>query len=156
MSLVLIAAFLALMVAVIPVAHALVIASGVALLWDGQMPLLLVAQQMFAQTQSFPMLALPFFILAGTLIMEGKLHALWYTSMLPVMFCENSFHIARLRSVMMPTSEPSPMTQPCSIAMCPTVTWRPIVRSLPGSVWTTTFATLRWTNTSPGSRPTAG
>ena len=28
---------------------------------------------MFQQTQSFPMLALPFFILAGTLIMEGKL-----------------------------------------------------------------------------------
>ena len=73
MSLALIVAFVALMVAVIPVAHALVIASGVALLWDGQMPLLLVAQQMFAQTQSFPMLALPFFILAGTLIMEGKL-----------------------------------------------------------------------------------
>jgi tripartite ATP-independent transporter DctM subunit len=73
MSLVLVLAFVALMIAVIPVAHALVIASGIALLWDGQMPLLLVAQQMFAQTQSFPMLALPFFILAGTLIMEGKL-----------------------------------------------------------------------------------
>ena len=73
MSLALIVAFVALMIAVIPVAHALVIASGVALLWDGQMPLLLVAQQMFGQTQSFPMLALPFFILAGTLIMEGKL-----------------------------------------------------------------------------------
>ena len=67
MSLVLIVAFVALMIAVIPVAHALAIASGVALLWDGQLPLLLVVQQMFAQTQSFPMLALPFFILAGTL-----------------------------------------------------------------------------------------
>ena len=73
MSLVLVLAFLALMVAVVPVAHALVIASGVALLWDGNLPLLLVVQQMFQQTQSFPMLALPFFILAGTLIMEGKL-----------------------------------------------------------------------------------
>ena len=73
MSLVLILAFVALMVAVVPVAHALVIASGVALLWDGQLPLLLVVQQMFQQTQSFPMLALPFFILAGTLIMEGRL-----------------------------------------------------------------------------------
>jgi tripartite ATP-independent transporter DctM subunit len=72
-SLVLVIAFVALMVAVIPVAHALVIASGIALLWDGQLPLLLVVQQMFQQTQSFPMLALPFFILAGTLIMEGKL-----------------------------------------------------------------------------------
>jgi tripartite ATP-independent transporter DctM subunit len=73
MSLALIVAFVALMVAVIPVAHALVIASGAALLWDGGMPLMLVAQQVFQQTQSFPMLALPFFILAGTLIMEGKL-----------------------------------------------------------------------------------
>ncbi|MBB5694131.1 TRAP transporter large permease [Muricoccus pecuniae] len=72
MSLVLVLAFTVLLVAVIPVAHALVIASGVALFWEG-MPLLLVAQQMFQQTQSFPMLALPFFILAGTLIMEGKL-----------------------------------------------------------------------------------
>ena len=73
MSLVLVVAFVVLMVAVIPVAHALVIASGVALLWDGQLPLTLVVQQMFQQTQSFPMLALPFFILAGTIIMEGKL-----------------------------------------------------------------------------------
>lgn len=73
MSLVLVIAFCALMIAVVPVAHALVIASGIALLWDGALPLLLVAQQMFQQTQSFPMLALPFFILAGTLIMEGKL-----------------------------------------------------------------------------------
>ena len=73
MSLVLVVAFCVLMVAVVPVAHALVIASGVALLWDGQLPLLLVVQQMFQQTQSFPMLALPFFILAGTLIMEGRL-----------------------------------------------------------------------------------
>lgn len=73
MSLALIVAFVALMVAVIPVAHALVIASGLALLWSSDMPLMLVAQQVYQQTQSFPMLALPFFILAGTLIMEGKL-----------------------------------------------------------------------------------
>ncbi|MCE3248823.1 MAG: hypothetical protein K0R41_2648, partial [Geminicoccaceae bacterium] len=73
MSLVLIVAFVALMVAVVPVAHALVIASGIALLWEANLPLLLVVQQMFQQTQSFPMLALPFFILAGTLIMEGRL-----------------------------------------------------------------------------------
>ena len=73
MSLVLVIAFIALMVAVIPVAHALVIASGIALLWEGSLPLLVVVQEMFQQTQSFPMLALPFFILAGTLIMECKL-----------------------------------------------------------------------------------
>ena len=75
MGLTLILVFTVLMLAVIPVAHALIISSGVALLWGGQLPLLLVAQQMFQQTQSFPMLALPFFILAGTLMMEGKLGA---------------------------------------------------------------------------------
>jgi tripartite ATP-independent transporter DctM subunit len=73
MSMMLLLAFSGLLVAVVPVAHALVIASGAAILWDGQLPLLLVAQQMFAQTQSFPMLALPFFILAGSLMMDGKL-----------------------------------------------------------------------------------
>ena len=60
------------MVLVIPVGHA-IIASGAALLWQGSLPLLLVAQQMFAQTQSFPMLALPFFMLAGSLMMGGRL-----------------------------------------------------------------------------------
>jgi tripartite ATP-independent transporter DctM subunit len=73
MSIVLVIAFTVLLVAVVPVAHALVIASGIAVLWDRQLPLLLIVQQMFQQTQSFPMLALPFFILAGTLIMEGRL-----------------------------------------------------------------------------------
>jgi TRAP-type C4-dicarboxylate transport system permease large subunit len=45
MSLVLVLAFGVLVVVVVPVAHALVIASGIALLWDGQLPLMLVAQQ---------------------------------------------------------------------------------------------------------------
>ena len=73
MSIVLVIVFCALMVLVIPVGHALIIASGAALLWQGTMPLMLVPQQMFAQTQSFPMLALPFFMLAGSLMMGGKL-----------------------------------------------------------------------------------
>jgi tripartite ATP-independent transporter DctM subunit len=73
MSFVLIIAFTALLVAVVPVAHALIIASGIAVLWEAKLPLLLIVQQMFQQTQSFPMLALPFFILAGTLMMQGRL-----------------------------------------------------------------------------------
>jgi tripartite ATP-independent transporter DctM subunit len=70
---VLVIVFCVLMVLVIPVGHALIIASGAALLWQGSLPLMLVAQQMFAQTQSFPMLALPFFMLAGALMMGGNL-----------------------------------------------------------------------------------
>ena len=73
MSLVLSLAFIVLMILAVPVGHGLIIASGVAILWDGGVPLLIVAQQLFQQTQSFPMLALPFFMLAGSLMMGGRL-----------------------------------------------------------------------------------
>ena len=73
MSLVLVLAFVVLMVLAIPVGHALIIAAAAAVLWDGGVPLMVVVQQMFDQTQSFPMLALPFFMLAGALMMGGRL-----------------------------------------------------------------------------------
>lgn len=73
MTLVLVAVFCVLMLIAVPVGHGLVIAGAAAVLWDGGLPLMLVAQQMFDQTQSFPMLALPFFTLAGALMMGGKL-----------------------------------------------------------------------------------
>ncbi|MDW8444742.1 MAG: TRAP transporter large permease subunit [Acetobacteraceae bacterium] len=73
MSGVLALVFFVLLALSVPVAHTLVIASGAALLADGTLPLFLVVQQMFGQTQSFPLLALPFFILAGNLMMAGRL-----------------------------------------------------------------------------------
>jgi tripartite ATP-independent transporter DctM subunit len=73
MTIPLILGFIVLMILAVPVGHALVIASAAALLWDGNVPLMIVAQQMFQQTQSFPMLALPFFMLAGSLMMGGRL-----------------------------------------------------------------------------------
>jgi tripartite ATP-independent transporter DctM subunit len=73
MSLVLVIAFTVLMLLAIPVGHALVIAAGATLVWQGGLPLMIVAQQMYQQTQSFPMLALPFFMLAGSLMMGGRL-----------------------------------------------------------------------------------
>lgn len=73
MSLVLVIAFVVLMILVIPVGHALIISGAIAVLWEGAVPLLAVVQQMFDQTQSFPMLALPFFMLAGALMMGGNL-----------------------------------------------------------------------------------
>jgi tripartite ATP-independent transporter DctM subunit len=73
MTFALVAGFVVLMILAVPVGHALVIGAAAAVLWDGNLPLMLVAQQMFQQTQSFPMLALPFFMLAGTLIMGGRL-----------------------------------------------------------------------------------
>jgi len=73
MSFILTLAFIVLMLLAVPVGHGMVIASAVAVLWDGSLPLLVVTQQLFQQTQSFPMLALPFFMLAGSLMMGGRL-----------------------------------------------------------------------------------
>ena len=72
-TLVLVVVFLVLMVLAVPVGHALIIAGAAAVLWNGVVPLMVVGQQMFDQTQSFPMLALPFFMLAGSLMMGGRL-----------------------------------------------------------------------------------
>ncbi|KQT83834.1 TRAP transporter large permease subunit [Aurantimonas sp. Leaf443] len=75
MSLVLVLLFCLLMLLAVPVGHALIIASGIAIYFFGGLPLSIVAQQLYQQTQSFPMLALPFFMLAGTLMLGGKLGA---------------------------------------------------------------------------------
>ncbi|WP_424303698.1 TRAP transporter large permease [Castellaniella sp.] len=65
--------FFALLFLAVPVGHVLVVASGIAVGTSDFPPLMVIAQQMFAPTQSFPMLALPFFILAGSLMMSGEL-----------------------------------------------------------------------------------
>ena len=44
---------------------------AVALWLDGK-PLAVIAQRLYSPTQSFPMLAIPFFIMAGSLMMSGK------------------------------------------------------------------------------------
>lgn len=73
MSLLMIVVFAVLMVLSFPVAYALTIAASAALFSTGQVPMLAVVQQMFAPTQSFPMIAIPFFVMAGDLMMAGKL-----------------------------------------------------------------------------------
>lgn len=55
----------------VPVALSLGLASSFALLSDGSMPLLVVVQRMFAALDSFPLMAIPFFILAGALMETG-------------------------------------------------------------------------------------
>ncbi|MDO4904911.1 MAG: TRAP transporter large permease [Lautropia sp.] len=70
---ILVCAFLVLLILTVPIGHALIIASSLAILSSDFLPLNLVSQQLFAPTQSFPMLALPFFILAGSLMMSGEL-----------------------------------------------------------------------------------
>ncbi|MEY9558482.1 TRAP transporter large permease subunit [Sinorhizobium fredii] len=73
MTLIMIISFCILMVLAVPVGYALIIAAGVGVLFNGYVPLSVVAQQVYDQTQSFPMLALPFFMLAGTLMLGGEL-----------------------------------------------------------------------------------
>lgn len=58
----------------VPVAHALLVAAGAAVMLADR-PVTVVAQRLYSPTQSFPMLAIPFFILAGNLMMSGKFGA---------------------------------------------------------------------------------
>ncbi|WP_298234922.1 TRAP transporter large permease subunit [uncultured Azohydromonas sp.] len=60
-------------VAAMPIAHALLAASMAAAASSDSIPLDLIVQQMVAQVQSFPLIAIPFFMLTGTLMMGGKL-----------------------------------------------------------------------------------
>lgn len=60
-------------VAAMPIAHALLAASMAAAATSDRIPLDLIVQQMVAQVQSFPLIAIPFFMLTGTLMMGGKL-----------------------------------------------------------------------------------
>ena len=63
--------FFALLALSVPVAHAMIGGVAAALWFDGK-PLAVIAQRLYTPTQSFPMLAIPFFILAGNLMMSGK------------------------------------------------------------------------------------
>ena len=63
--------FLLLLAVSVPVAHAMLGGVAAALWLDGK-PMAVIAQRLYTPTQSFPMLAIPFFILAGNLMMSGK------------------------------------------------------------------------------------
>src|SRR5690606_31091355 len=60
--------FLLLMIVGVPVAVAMAGASLLFLLWSGSVPDAVIAQRMIAGVESFPLLAVPFFILAGNLM----------------------------------------------------------------------------------------
>ena len=63
--------FFLLLAIAVPVAHAMLGGVAAALWLEGK-PLAVIAQRLYSPTQSFPMLAVPFFILAGSLIMQGR------------------------------------------------------------------------------------
>lgn len=73
MSALILVVFLVGAVAAIPIAHALLIAALAAALSSDRVPLDLLVQQMVAQVQSFPLIAIPFFMLTGALMMGGRL-----------------------------------------------------------------------------------
>ena len=55
----------------VPIAVAIGLAAIVGIEAHGSLPLLLVAQRMFAGIDSFPLMAIPLFILAGNLMSAG-------------------------------------------------------------------------------------
>ncbi|HRP98031.1 MAG TPA: TRAP transporter large permease [Rhodocyclaceae bacterium] len=73
MTLMMILVFGALLVLALPVGYALVISSGLAAITVGGMPSVAAVVKIFQPTQSFPLLAIPFFMLSGSLMMGGTL-----------------------------------------------------------------------------------
>jgi len=73
MSAVILIVFMGAAVAAMPIAHALLVAAMAAVASTDRVPLDVVVQQMVAQVQSFPLIAIPFFMLTGSLMMGGKL-----------------------------------------------------------------------------------
>lgn len=63
--------FFLLLALAVPVAHAMLGGVAAALWLDGK-SMAVIAQRLYTPTQSFPMLAIPFFILAGSLMMSGR------------------------------------------------------------------------------------
>src|ERR671917_1492388 len=54
-----------------PIAFSMGLAAVVALLVDGSIPLLVLPQKMYSSLDSFPLLAIPLFILAGSVMNVG-------------------------------------------------------------------------------------
>jgi TRAP-type C4-dicarboxylate transport system permease large subunit len=77
--LVLLGSFLGLMILGVPVAIAMAVASLAFILVSGTVPDVILAQRMIAGVESFPLLAVPFFILAGNLMniagVTGRIYA---------------------------------------------------------------------------------
>ncbi len=73
MTLIMVVVFAFLLLLSFPVAHSLIIGSTIGIMWGGHLPLFAVIQQIFSPTQSFPLIAIPFFVMSGELMMSGKL-----------------------------------------------------------------------------------
>lgn len=72
MSFIMLFVFMAGAVIAMPIAHALLMGAMAAAATSDRVPLDLLVQQMVAQVQSFPLIAIPFFMLTGSLMMGGR------------------------------------------------------------------------------------
>ncbi len=70
---IMIAAFLILMIMGVPVAFSLAMAAFAAVAIDGRYPMVVVVKEMFTGLDSFPLLAVPFFILAAEIMSTGAI-----------------------------------------------------------------------------------
>jgi tripartite ATP-independent transporter DctM subunit len=66
-----IVAFVILLILAVPVAFAVGVAGFLGLWWSGQYPLTIIIQQIFLTADSFVLLAIPLFVLAGALMETG-------------------------------------------------------------------------------------
>jgi C4-dicarboxylate transporter DctM subunit len=69
------ASFVALLLLAVPVAYAVGMAAFIGLWWSGAYPLTIIIQQVFLSVDSFVLLAIPLFILAGALMETGGIAA---------------------------------------------------------------------------------
>jgi tripartite ATP-independent transporter DctM subunit len=67
--------FVALLLLAVPVAYAVGMAAFIGLWWSGAYPLTIIIQQVFLSVDSFVLLAIPLFILAGALMETGGIAA---------------------------------------------------------------------------------
>jgi tripartite ATP-independent transporter DctM subunit len=67
--------FVALLLLAVPVAYAVGMAAFIGLWWSGVYPLTIIIQQVFLSVDSFVLLAIPLFILAGALMETGGIAA---------------------------------------------------------------------------------
>ena len=73
MTILILIVFLGAATLAMPIAHAILLAALAAAVSSDRVPFDLLVQQMVAQVQSFPLIAIPFFMLTGSLMMGGKL-----------------------------------------------------------------------------------
>lgn len=65
--------FFGLLILAMPIGYSLIMGASLASIITGDLPIVAAVVKIFQPTQSFPLLAIPFFILSGNIMMGGKL-----------------------------------------------------------------------------------